>query len=273
MDRFPRTKKGILIVLGLAILGILIYASTNKTLEYFGTIGTGNVQTSNWLQALANDSCKTYLPICLGVTWAMRKYFVSFLIIITILCTITVSYFASQGLDLNIANKDQKTAMTSDSKFTTNTATFEDSITYLQTLRGKKDTLENLDIATTFDADSTIISLQKDYDYAKKKNYVNTYEGSGRKGMDVISEEIRTRQQEKREPRRDSSMNDDAALRKRSRYLEGVTKINVNDADFLRNFVTEHGKIIPPRLTGATSVQQRQIKKGVRRARTMGRLP
>jgi small subunit ribosomal protein S18 len=68
-------------------------------------------------------------------------------------------------------------------------------------------------------------------------------------------------------------MGEEGALRKRSRYLEGVSKINVNDPEFLRNFVTEHGKIVPSRLTGATAGQQRQIKKGVRRARNMGILP
>lgn len=81
------------------------------------------------------------------------------------------------------------------------------------------------------------------------------------------------RQPMKRPPRGDSAMNDDGAPRKRSRYLEGVSKIDVNNADFLRNFVTEHGKIVPARLTGASASQQRQIKQGVRRARNMGLLP
>lgn len=77
----------------------------------------------------------------------------------------------------------------------------------------------------------------------------------------------------RRQARRGGSYgNDDGPSRKRSRYLEGVTTIDINDADFLRNFVTEHGKIIPARLTGATATQQRQIKKGVRRARSMGLL-
>jgi hypothetical protein len=40
----------------------------------------------------------------------------------------------------------------------------------------------------------------------------------------------------------------------------------------LRRFVTDHGKIMPARLTGANAKQQREIKKGVRRAREMGLL-
>ncbi|MGN0852091.1 MAG: 30S ribosomal protein S18 [Kiritimatiellia bacterium] len=47
-------------------------------------------------------------------------------------------------------------------------------------------------------------------------------------------------------------------------------KIDINDIEVLRHYVTEFGKIIPARVTGVTSMQQRQIKKGVRRARNMG---
>ena len=49
-------------------------------------------------------------------------------------------------------------------------------------------------------------------------------------------------------------------------------KIDLNDVELLRRYVTEYGKIIPARVTGVTSMQQRQIKKGVRRARNMGLL-
>ncbi len=58
--------------------------------------------------------------------------------------------------------------------------------------------------------------------------------------------------------------------RKRSRYLEGVQLIDARDYDLLRKFVTEHGKIVPARLTGASARQQRQIKRGIRRARNIG---
>ena len=59
-------------------------------------------------------------------------------------------------------------------------------------------------------------------------------------------------------------------MRKRSRYLDEVKVIDINDHEFLRKFVTEYGKIIPARLTGASAKQQRQIKQGIRRARNMG---
>ena len=47
-------------------------------------------------------------------------------------------------------------------------------------------------------------------------------------------------------------------------------KIDLNDVEVLKRYVTEYGKIIPARVTGVTAMQQRQIKKGVRRARNMG---
>ncbi|MDP6523290.1 MAG: 30S ribosomal protein S18 [Kiritimatiellia bacterium] len=76
---------------------------------------------------------------------------------------------------------------------------------------------------------------------------------------------------ERRKPR--TARKDRDFQRKRSRHLEEVTDIGVQDYDLLRKFVTEHGKIIPARLTGATAKQQRQIKRGVRRARVMGLIP
>ena len=60
--------------------------------------------------------------------------------------------------------------------------------------------------------------------------------------------------------------------RKRARYLDPTTVVDSNDIDLLRRFVTEHGKIIPARITGVTMMQQREIKRGVRRARNMGLL-
>jgi small subunit ribosomal protein S18 len=62
-------------------------------------------------------------------------------------------------------------------------------------------------------------------------------------------------------------------LRKRSRHLENVRSIDPSDWELLRRFLTDHGKIIPARLTGASAKQQRQIKRAIRRARVMGLLP
>jgi small subunit ribosomal protein S18 len=59
---------------------------------------------------------------------------------------------------------------------------------------------------------------------------------------------------------------------RRSKYLDEVKTIDTNDAEFLRQFVTEHGKIMPARLTGASAKEQRQIKQGIRRVRVIGLL-
>jgi small subunit ribosomal protein S18 len=61
-------------------------------------------------------------------------------------------------------------------------------------------------------------------------------------------------------------------VRKNSRYLEGLKEIDFHDYELLRKFVTDYGKIIPARLTGANPKQQRQIKRAVRRARNIGLL-
>lgn len=77
---------------------------------------------------------------------------------------------------------------------------------------------------------------------------------------------------DRRRNTRDNDKNENLMARKRSRFLGEVKAIDINDADFLRRFVTDHGKIIPARLTGASARQQRLIKHGVRRARNMGLL-
>ncbi len=58
-------------------------------------------------------------------------------------------------------------------------------------------------------------------------------------------------------------------LRKRNPNGD-VTVIDVNDVEFLKRYVSDQGKILPQRMTGLKSGQQRKVKRGVRRARTMG---
>ena len=59
---------------------------------------------------------------------------------------------------------------------------------------------------------------------------------------------------------------------KGGRLLEGVTEIDYKDAELLRKFMTERGKILSRRYTGVTSKQQRQVKRAIRPARVMGLL-
>lgn len=59
---------------------------------------------------------------------------------------------------------------------------------------------------------------------------------------------------------------------KGGRLLEGVTEIDYKDAELLRKFMTERGKIMSRRYTGVSSKQQREVKRAIRRARVMGLL-
>ena len=59
---------------------------------------------------------------------------------------------------------------------------------------------------------------------------------------------------------------------KSGRLLEGVTEIDYKDAELLRKFMTERGKILARRYTGVSSKQQRQVKRAIRQARVMGLL-
>jgi len=59
---------------------------------------------------------------------------------------------------------------------------------------------------------------------------------------------------------------------RRSRFLDGVSHIDFKDYELLKKFMTEQGKILPARITGANAAQQRQIKQAIKRARVMGLL-
>lgn len=60
---------------------------------------------------------------------------------------------------------------------------------------------------------------------------------------------------------------------KRSRCLQGVAEIDFRDVNLLRRFITQQGKIMPSRLTGASAKQQRAIASAIRRSRVMGLMP
>ena len=61
--------------------------------------------------------------------------------------------------------------------------------------------------------------------------------------------------------------------KKSCKNLEGVQEIDYKDFELLRKFMTDHGKILPRRLTGANAMQQRQVARAIRKARTMGLVP
>ena len=75
----------------------------------------------------------------------------------------------------------------------------------------------------------------------------------------------------KRAPRREAKTEE--LGRTRTRLLKADQQVDYRDYEFLRKFMTERGKIVPGRVTGANAKQQRQVKRAIRRARTMGLLP
>lgn len=56
------------------------------------------------------------------------------------------------------------------------------------------------------------------------------------------------------------------------RVLDPNIKFDYKDTQLLRRFVTEHGKIVPRRISGASAQQQRELTIAVKRARTMALL-
>jgi len=54
---------------------------------------------------------------------------------------------------------------------------------------------------------------------------------------------------------------------------EKIDYIDYKDAKLLQSFIAENGKIMPRRLTGVTSQQQRKLVEAVKRARNLALLP
>lgn len=61
--------------------------------------------------------------------------------------------------------------------------------------------------------------------------------------------------------------NEDITTRRRPRFSDDIRDLDLTDPATVRRFVTEQGKIIPARLTGVSSKQQRKIKQAVKIAR------
>lgn len=57
------------------------------------------------------------------------------------------------------------------------------------------------------------------------------------------------------------------------RFCANKAKIDYKDADGLRRFTTERGKILPRRITGTCSKHQRELSGAIKRARCICLLP
>ena len=57
------------------------------------------------------------------------------------------------------------------------------------------------------------------------------------------------------------------------RFCANKSTIDYKDADALRRYMTERGKILPRRITGTCSKHQREVAKAIKRARSISLLP
>jgi small subunit ribosomal protein S18 len=64
-----------------------------------------------------------------------------------------------------------------------------------------------------------------------------------------------------------------AYFRKRLSPIKPGEPIDYKDVELLRKFVTERGKILPRRITGLTSKQQRDLTLSIKRARQIALMP
>ena len=64
-----------------------------------------------------------------------------------------------------------------------------------------------------------------------------------------------------------------AYFRKRMSPIKPGDPIDYKDTELLKKFITERGKILPRRITGLTSQQQRDLTVAIKRARTLAMLP
>jgi small subunit ribosomal protein S18 len=64
-----------------------------------------------------------------------------------------------------------------------------------------------------------------------------------------------------------------AFYRRRLSPVKPTDPIDYKDVDLLRKFITERGKILPRRITGLTSKQQRDLTLAIKRARILALLP
>jgi len=53
----------------------------------------------------------------------------------------------------------------------------------------------------------------------------------------------------------------------------GITYVDYKDAEFLKKFLNEQGKILPRRITGTSLKFQRKVAQAVKRARSLALLP
>ena len=90
---------------------------------------------------------------------------------------------------------------------------------------------------------------------------------------DVAMNEV-TAENEGREDDKDGRSKGKTFFRKKvCRFCANKAKIDYKDADALRRYMTERGKILPRRITGTCAKHQREVAKAIKRARSICLLP
>ena len=56
-------------------------------------------------------------------------------------------------------------------------------------------------------------------------------------------------------------------------YVDKVEQVDYKQAEKLKRFITERGKILPRRISGNCARHQRQLTRAIKRARIMALLP
>jgi len=101
----------------------------------------------------------------------------------------------------------------------------------------------------------------------------NTQEMEEKQEQATAMNEI-TVESEGRDDDRDGRAKSKAYFRKKvCRFCANKTKIDYKDADALRRYMTERGKILPRRITGTCAKHQREVAKAIKRARAISLLP
>ena len=101
----------------------------------------------------------------------------------------------------------------------------------------------------------------------------NTQEIEEKKAQEAAMDEV-TVESDGRDEDKDGRTKAKAYFRKKvCRFCANKAKIDYKDADVLRRYMTERGKILPRRITGTCAKHQREIAKAIKRARSISLLP
>ncbi|GAB6277195.1 30S ribosomal protein S18 [uncultured spirochete] len=86
---------------------------------------------------------------------------------------------------------------------------------------------------------------------------------------EVDQQDMRRDQDDRNGPRKGKGF----FRKKVCRFCTQNVKIDYKDADLLRRYTTERGKILPRRITGTCSKHQRLLAVNIKRARSLALLP